>query len=425
MKKPNRDHSTRRTMLLIAFGVLLFALVQNLRDVGRFFAWGMGLIYPLVLGLCIAFVLNVVMRAFENRLLRRMGKSPRAFVRRLHRPLALILTIFAFLLAIALILLVVIPGIGETVTTLIPTVQAWIERTLPRLIAFLEEHNISPEVIAELKVDWNNLFSTLFDLLRNGTGSLFDFAADFTTSIFGGIANFFLGFVLAIYVLLQKEKIAAFLDRAMSAFFSERVTAKVEEIGRLCDKTFSNFLTGQLTEAFILGGLCCVGMLIFRFPYAGIVSVLVGVSALIPVFGAFIGGGISAFLILTVNPLKALLFVVFLVILQQLENNLIYPRVVGQKVGLPGILVIAAALIGGNLGGVLTILISVPLCSVLYTLLRQLIDYRLAAKDAGPADEAPVDAPEAPEVSTAEPQKPFSPKPAAAVPSRKKKKTKS
>lgn len=377
-------------MLLIAFGVLLFALVQNLSAVGTFFGWLFGLISPLVLGLCIAFVLNVVMRAFENRLLGGMGRSQRPFVRRLRRPLALILAILAFLIVIALILLVVIPGIGETVSTIIPTVQAWIERALPRLVALLEEYNISSEFIAELKVDWNNLFTTVFDVLKNGTGSLFDFATTFTTSIFGGIANFFLGFILAIYILLQKEQIAAFLDRAMRAFLPDRVTAEIEEIGRLANSTFSNFLTGQLTEAVVLGGLCCIGMLIFRFPYAGIVSVLVGVSALIPVFGAFIGGGVSAFLILTVDPLKALLFIVFLVVLQQLENNLIYPRIVGKKVGLPGILVIVAVLIGGNIGGVLTILVSVPLCSVLYTLFRQLIDYRLRCKAcdaAAPASE--------------------------------------
>ena len=378
MKKPHRDHGTRRALLLIAFGVLLFALVQNLSAVGKFFGWLMGLIYPLILGLCIAFVLNVVMRSFENRLLCRMDDSPRKFVRRLRRPLALVLTILAFLLVIALVLLVVVPGIGETVASLVPTVQRWIDAALPRLVALLEQYNISADVIAELKVDWNNLFSTLFDVLKNGTGSLFDFAASFTTSIFGGVANFFLGLILAIYILLGKEQIAAALDRVMSAFLPDAVTAKVEEIGRLCDRTFSNFLTGQLTEAFILGGLCCIGMLIFGFPYAGIVSVLVGVSALIPVFGAFIGGGVSAFLILTVNPLKALLFIVFLVVLQQLENNLIYPRVVGKKVGLPGILVIIAVLIGGNIGGILTILISVPLCSVLYTLFGQLVDYRLA-----------------------------------------------
>ncbi|MBQ3125579.1 MAG: AI-2E family transporter [Clostridia bacterium] len=408
MKKPHRDHSTRRAMLLIAFGVLLFALVQNLSAVGKFLGWLMGLIYPLILGLCIAFVLNVVMRAFENRLLRRMADSPRPFVRRLRRPLALVLTILTFLIVIALVLLVVVPGIGETVNSLIPTVQRWIDSALPRLVALLEKYNISADLIAELKVDWNNLFSTVFDVLKNGTGSFFDFAAAFTTSIFGGLANFFLGLILAIYILLGKEQIAAALDRVMSAFLPDAVTAKVEEIGRLCDRTFSNFLTGQLTEAFILGGLCCIGMLIFGFPYAGIVSVLVGVSALIPVFGAFIGGGVSAFLILTVNPLKALLFIVFLVILQQLENNLIYPRVVGKKVGLPGILVIIAVLIGGNIGGILTILISVPLCSVLYTLFGQLVEYRLTRAKAEEAE-----TPASPPVPESEPAPaPVLPKPA-------------
>lgn len=381
MKKPTRDHSLRRSMLLVAFGVLLFTLVQNLAAVGIFLKWFFGIISPVVLGLCIAFVLNVVMRAIEIRLLGRMGKSKRKFIRKLQRPLALILAIFAFLVVITLILWVVIPGIADTVAGLIPTIQNWFNAALPRVIALLEEYNISQEVIAELRVDWNNLFTTVFDFLKNGTGSLLDFASDFTFSVFGGLTNFFFGFFLAIYIVLQKEKIAAFLDRAMRAFLPDRVTAEIEEIGRLSDTTFSNFLTGQLTEALILGTLCGVGMLIFRFPYAGIVSVLVGVSALIPVVGAFIGGGVSAFLILTVSPIKALLFIVYLVVLQQIEGNLIYPRVVGKQVGLPGVLVLVAVLVGGNLGGVLTVFIAVPVCSVVYALFKQLVNYRLACRE--------------------------------------------
>ncbi len=376
VKKDNRAISFRGIMLLIAFGVLLFVVTQNLVSVGKFFVWLWGLIYPLVLGLCIAFVLNVVMRFFEVRAFAALGRSQRPFLRRVCRPLSLIVTVLSFAAAIALILLVIIPGIDETVDGLVNTVPTFAKNCLAWMTGVLEEHDISAQFIAELQVDWNNLFSTVFDLLKNGTGSIFDF----TSSVFGGVANFFLGFILAIYILLQKEKISRFLHRVLRAFLPERATDKIEEIASLSYDTFSNFISGQLLEAVILGALCFVGMLIFGFPYAGVVSVLIAVTALIPIFGAWIGGGVSAFLILMVSPLKALLFLVFLLVLQQLENNLIYPRVVGKKVGLPAILVIIAVLIGGNLGGILTILISVPLCSVLYTLFRQYVDYRISRK---------------------------------------------
>ncbi|MBE6576359.1 MAG: AI-2E family transporter [Ruminococcaceae bacterium] len=380
MKKPYGDYSTRRAMLLIAFGVLLFVLAGNLSAVGRFLRWGLSLISPLILGLAIAFVLNVLMRGFEEKVFAAMGRSAKPAVRRWRRPLSLICTFLSIFVVIALILLVIIPGIEETVTGLAVQLPAFGKRCLEWITALMVQYNISADLIAEMQVDWNNFFNVIYDALVNGTGSLFDFATGLTTSLFGGLIDFFVGLVLAIYVVLQKEKIAAFIDRALSAFLSERVTNKIEEIARLSNQTFANFITGQLLEAVILGVLCFIGMLIFGFPYAGVVSVLVAVSALIPIFGAWIGGGISAFLILMESPIKALLFLVFLIVLQQLENNLIYPRVVGKQVGLPAILVILAVMVGSEIGGIAAILVSVPVCSVCYTLFRQLVDYRLSRK---------------------------------------------
>lgn len=381
MKKPYGDYSTRRAMLLIAFGVLLFVLAGNLSAVGGFLRWGLSLISPLILGLAIAFVLNVLMRGFEEKVFAGMGRSSKSAVRRWRRPLSLICTFLAILIVLALILLVIIPGIEETVTSLTVKLPAFGKQCLKGITDLMVKYNISADLIAEMQVDWNNFFNVIYDALVNGTGSLFDFATGLTTSLFGGLIDFFVGLVLAIYVVLQKEKIAAFIDRTLSAFLPERVANKIEEIGRLSNQTFANFITGQLLEAVILGALCFIGMLIFGFPYAGVVSVLVAVSALIPIFGAWIGGGISAFLILMESPLKALLFLVFLIILQQLENNLIYPRVVGKQVGLPAVLVILAVMVGSEIGGIAAILVSVPVCSVCYTLFRQLVDYRLSLKE--------------------------------------------
>lgn len=427
MKKPYGDHSIRRAMLLIAFGVLLFVLAGNLSAVGKFLGWCLSLISPLILGLAIAFVLNVLMRSFEEKVFAAMGRSAKPGVRRWRRPLSLICTFFAIFLVIALILLVIIPGIEETVTGLAVQLPAFAKRCLEWITDMMVKYNISADLIAELQVDWNNFFGVIYDALLNGTGSLFDFATGLTTSLFGGLIDFFVGLVLAIYIVLQKEKIAAFIDRALSAFLSDRVTNKIEEIARLSNQTFANFITGQLLEAVILGVLCFIGMLIFGFPYAGVVSVLVAVSALIPIFGAWIGGGVSAFLILMESPIKALLFLVFLIVLQQLENNLIYPRVVGKQVGLPAILVILAVMVGSEIGGIAAILVSVPICSVCYTLFRQLVDYRLSRKRAEvfdetkPEEDVPIETPAAQTGPVADDSSAQPPVSAKKAPRRKKK----
>lgn len=184
----------------------------------------------------------------------------------------------------------------------------------------------------------------------------------------------------ALVLKAQKETLTGQAKKVVRALFSEKWAHWITDVARMTNRTFSNFVTGQLTEAVILGTLCFLGMLIFRLPYAGVISVLVGFTALIPIFGAFIGVGIGAFLILLVSPIKALWFILFFVILQQLEGNLIYPRVVGKSVGLPGIWVLAAVTVGGNAFGLAGMLLAVPLCSVLYTLARQGVNARLARK---------------------------------------------
>jgi predicted PurR-regulated permease PerM len=196
------------------------------------------------------------------------------------------------------------------------------------------------------------------------------------------VFNAVLGFVFSLYVLASKEKLGANLCKTLTALLPEKKVERVTEIAALSDKTFTNFVTGQLTEALVIGALCFIGMLIFGMPYAVVVSVLVGFTALIPVFGAFIGTGVGAFLILMVDPMKALWFVVFIIVLQQLEGNLIYPRVVGKSVGLPGLLVLAAVTVGSGVGGILGMLLAVPVCSVIFTVCAQAIDARLAQKEA-------------------------------------------
>ena len=207
----------------------------------------------------------------------------------------------------------------------------------------------------------------------NNTG-IVDKTLDFTGTLVSGIVNLIIALAFSFYLLAQKEKLSSNTKKVLFAFFPKKKVTNLLNIIELTDQTFTNFVSGQLLEAVIIGVLCFIGMLIFGMPYAAVISVLVGFTALIPVFGAFIGTAIGAFLILFVSPVKAIWFVVFIIILQQLEGNLIYPKVVGKSVGLPGILVLTAVSIGGSLMGVLGILISVPVCAVLYTLLKRAVN---------------------------------------------------
>ena len=229
-------------------------------------------------------------------------------------------------------------------------------------------------------LDLERLYTAVLNFLTSYGQTLMDTTIGVTTSIFSAAVNFVLALVFSLYVLAQKETLSRQVTKTMRALLPEKKAAWLMDLAALTNKTFSNFITGQLTEAVILGSLCFVGMVLFKMPYASVVSVLIGFTALIPIFGAFIGIIIGAFLILLISPVKAFWFVIFILVLQQIEGNLIYPRVVGKSVGLPGIWVLAAVTVGGNAFGLVGMLLSVPVCSVLYALLRQLVHGRLEKK---------------------------------------------
>ena len=375
----------KKWIFLITFAILLYTVAQNPEVIGAFWGWFTGIISPVILGLCLAFVLNIFMVFFDGKLLKGLGKSKKAGIRKLRRPLGLILTIITVFGAITLFLWIIIPQVGETMRMIAEAVPAFIEMIIDEVIVIMTELNLSVDNIKELEVNWEEIQETAFNWLKIGSQSAISIATSVSGSIFSTLFDLVVAVIIAIYVLLQKERIADICEKAARAFLKEKHYEKVMEVARLSRQSFASFITGQLLEACILGGLCFVGMLIFGFPYASVVSVLVGVTALIPMFGAWIGGGISAILILMVDPMKALLFLIFIVVLQQLEGNLIYPKVVGKSIGLPGLLVLVAVIVGGNLFSVVGILVSVPLCSVLYTLFKEAIDDRLDKKKAAAA----------------------------------------
>lgn len=332
----------------------------------------MGFVTPIIIALCIAFVLNVFLTGFETKIFPFMKKSKHKIVRVLQRPLCLILTYALAIGLLALIVLVIIPDISDTIAYIIDKLPAFIVESREWLIKTLEGFNIPTEDIPE--IDVNSLMDTVKNLFSKYSTTIVDDAISITGSVVSVVSDILFGIIVSAYILAQKEKIGAFMKRVINSFLPEKAANIVHHISAQTYFSFTRFIGGQLTESIILGVLCYIGMLIFRFPNAAIISIIICVTSLVPVVGALAGAVIGAFLILISDPIKAILFLVFLIILQQLEGNLIYPKVVGKAVGLPGVIVISAVLVGGNIGGVMGALIGVPLAAVIYTLLKEAME---------------------------------------------------
>lgn len=373
--------NTRRIMLIITYGVILFAILMRLSSIMASISKVFSVISPITLGLCLAFVLNIIMNLFEKKILSFMKRSRSPFVRKLCRPLSLIITFAAGFGVIALVLVIIVPQMVDAVDMVITKLPGYANDFFLWAEKMLSDNNISVETIANWEMDWKSMVNKILDFAQKSSATIVDSTITFTSSIISGSFDVIMAIIISIYVLIKKERILDICKKAVTAYMPEKARKKIFKIGALSYKAFAQFIKGQGIEACILGTLCFIGMKIFKFPYAGTVGVLVGITALIPIFGAWIGGGLSAFLILMVNPMKALLFIIYLLILQQIENNLIYPRVVGESIGLPGLLVLIAVIIGNSLTGVTGILVSVPLCSILYTLFKEGIDKRLKEKE--------------------------------------------
>lgn len=368
--------SVKRILLIITFTVLLIWGVYNHKQLGEILLGIYSLISPFVIGLCIAYLVNVLLRPVENLWMKLLNKRKGKWPEKLKRPLCLLLTILLVIGIILAIVLIIMPELRDSVASLIDMIPSYaeeVQRWWVSLSTFLDKYNVDlPEF--DFKPD------KLIDILKDGGTVLFNTTASVAGSIVTAVMNFVIAFAFSIYVLAQKETLKRQSMKVLNAVMKPEKLDKLLNLLRLANKTFTNFITGQLTEAVIIGALCFIGMTIFRMPYAPAISVLVGFTALIPVFGAFIGTAVGAFLILLVKPIQAVWFVIFIIVLQQFEGNLIYPKVVGKSVGLPGIWVLVAVTVGGNAMGVMGMLISVPLCSVLYAVSREAVNNKLKMK---------------------------------------------
>ncbi len=366
----------------VAAGAIAFHwALQNIVVVGAVLNTVLGLLAPFVFGLIIAFILNVPMRAIERTLFARFkAKGKRKFMLKLCRPISFLLTLVILAAVLVLVMFIVIPEIGRTFQTLSVGFPAFVERAEDWANQMAKRIPEFAAGLPEINLNWDKIGETAFGFLQSGATSILSSTMGIATSVFSGIFNFFLGTIFAVYILFQKERLTRQSKKLLYAYLPERKADSVVGVCVLSNRVFSKFISGQCLEACILGLLFFISMSIFRFPYAMMISVLIAFTALIPVFGAFIGCVVGAFLILVSDPVQAFWFIILFLVLQQIEGNLIYPRVVGSSVGLPAMWVMLAVLIGGSAMGMFGMLVSVPFCSVVYTLLKTAANRRLKSK---------------------------------------------
>ena len=356
---------------LIVFTVILLIALWNYSLILDVLGQGVGIVYPFLLGGAIAFVINVPMSFFEEKLFQNQMMKNKKVAQRLARPVSLIITLIVVVSVIGLVVFGVLPKLGDTFISIGKGIQSF----MPKAQSWAEEifHNNKEikEWLDSLTLDWDKIINEVVKFFTSGASSVLGSTFVVARRIASGITTFVIAYVFACYILLQKEKLNIQIRKVMYAYMKEDLVKKVLDVCSLSYRTFSNFLTGQCLEAVILGTMFVICMGILQMPYAMLIGVLIAFTALIPIFGAFIGCVVGAFLILTVAPMKALVFVIMFLILQQIEGNLIYPRVVGSSVGLPSIWVLAAVSIGASLMGIVGMLVFIPIVSVLYALLRR------------------------------------------------------
>ena len=378
--------NVRTILLIIAFAVLLYTAAQNLASVYGAVRTVWRVFGVVITGLAMAFVLNVPLKLFENRVFYGMSEDRRPLVRKLRRPVSLVFALVVSLGLIGILIAVVLPQLTATVAEVAARLPEYISSAVNWLNDFLAGFGIEIESLKNFTVDWEKVFSELTTYLKEGSAnvdgsSVVDTVTGVGTSVVSTVMNTFLGLVVAVYILAQKERIGRFTRRCIDAFLPQKAASGLARIASMASETFSNFVAGQLADSCILGILCYICMRIFRFPYPEVISVVIGVTSLVPMVGSFIGEVIGALLILIVSPLKALLFVVMVLAIQQVDGAFIYPRIVGRSVGLPGVAVFCAVIVGGNVAGVIGAMIGVPVCALVYALLREAVDARLRRRE--------------------------------------------
>lgn len=353
----------------LKIGILIVVLVLIVKYFAGILS-GIGVVLdaatPLAIGGVLAYILNLLLKQLEKIY---FPKSTNKFVLASRRPVCIVLSIVLMLCIIALVITLVIPEIISSFQLLGKEIPGIVDSVVKWLVDHSDHLPSLQNTLENLHLDWPSIFKKAVDVVTSSATGVITSVVSVIGTTFSTIANIFIGIVFTFYLLFNKERLLKQLQRLLATVIKPSIMEKIVLVAKTANHTFGSFIVGQFTEALILGSLCAAGMFIFQFPYAVMTGAVVGVTALIPIVGAYIGAGVGAFMILTVDPFQALLFIVFLLVLQQLEGNLIYPRVVGTSIGLPGMWVLAAITIGGGIFGVVGMLLGVPVAATAYKLL--------------------------------------------------------
>lgn len=362
---------------IVTYIIILAYVIFNFKNIISGVENIIGVLLPFIVGIAIAFMLNLVMRIFEERVFTFLDNKKYQKYSRFKRPLSVALTfIFVFMIIFGLIRFI-IPQLIDSISTLTDAIPAYMKSFEELISQYVSDTEILNTLWNNFLYAWREILQFTGQIVVSSLSGVVNITVGFTSGLF----NFILSVIFSIYMLLNKERLQLGMKKVLYAFSGRKFADKIMYLGKISNEAFSNYIGGQFIEAIIIGVLCFIGMLVLKMPYALLISVLVAVTALIPIFGAFIGTIPSAFIILIIDPMKALWFVIFIIVLQQVEGNLIYPKVVGSSLGLPPIWVMLAMIIGGNTFGLIGILLGIPIFSVIYKVFKEFVDKRLNYKN--------------------------------------------
>ena len=369
-----KEKSRKDIILIITYVALVIFALVNFEKIFMFLGKVIDIFSPFIIGVIFAFILNVINNFYEKKFFGKVKNN--SFWNKAKRPISITLSLVSVFVIIIFVIYLLIPQLENSLGLFIGTLPEYKED----IIGILDKFDVDNTTINVVSDYLDNFGKAITDYIKDNSQDVITVTTEFVSSLVSGVSKGIISIVFAIYILAQKENLIRQVNKIMNAYLKPRTIDKIKSISVLANKTFSNFVTGQGLEALIFGTLCFIGMLIFGIPYALPIAVLLGFTALIPIFGAIIGTVLGAVLIFMVSPIKAIIFIIFVLVIQQIENNFIYPKVVGKSVGLPGMWVLLSVTVGGSIGGLLGLIIATPLCSLVYALVSQTVNDKLKKK---------------------------------------------